>query len=151
MQICYCELSCSLLLNSFIFVIVIITSCVTWIKMLLATPRVKNGKVSVLEEAAEIFQDGDLFWKAIISFLWQSQCAFSCLSILCASYVFLCVVLKACTHLASITLILVEKIALLSFKSLVIALVTCIPWWIEVYGSVVWSVICFYMECSPVH
>lgn len=39
----------------------------------------------------------------------------------------LCVLLKACTHLASITLILAGKIALLSFKSLVIALVTCIP------------------------
>lgn len=93
---CWCKsvtvsfLELSLLLNSFIF-IVIITACLTWIKLLLATSRVKNGKVSVLEEGAEIFQDGDLFWKAIISFLWQSQCAFSCLSILCASYVSLCI------------------------------------------------------------
>lgn len=39
----------------------------------------------------------------------------------------LCVLLKTCTHLVSVTLILMGKIALLSFKSLVIALVTCIP------------------------
>lgn len=39
----------------------------------------------------------------------------------------LCALLKACMHLASITLILMGKIALLSFKSPAIALVTCIP------------------------
>lgn len=43
------------------------------------TPRVKDGKVgsghqafSLLERRAEIFWNGDWFWKADISFIWQS-------------------------------------------------------------------------------
>lgn len=86
-----CGCSCCLFLDIYFCIVVI---CHGWV----TREGQENGfmiKHLVLKiKRDEVFQSGDLFWKASMPFSWQSGYPHSCLSILCVRHKCLCVYLN---------------------------------------------------------